>query len=160
MTSDGRAWLLVLLLRVAGLITVTAFFAIFLPVEWMATWHHRRGLGEFPRAPIVDYLARSVAALYGVHGVLILLVSTDPVKYRTIVSYIAAMNVLFGLIVFGIDLHAGMPAYWTFGEGPPITAFGIVIAYLNSKSRRGSTACPLHTTSVLEAAMSCCSSAR
>jgi hypothetical protein len=93
MTSDGRARLLVLLLRVAGVITVTAFVAIFLPV------------------------------------------STDPMKYRAIVSYIASMNVLFGVIVFAIDLHAGMPAYWTFGEGPPITAFGIVIAYLNSKSR-------------------------
>jgi hypothetical protein len=135
MTSDGRARLLVLLLRVAGVITVTAFVAIFLPVEWMAASHQRLGLGEFPRTPVVDYLARSVAALYGFHGILILLVSTDPMKYRAIVSYIASMNVLFGVIVFAIDLHAGMPAYWTFGEGPPITAFGIVIAYLNSKSR-------------------------
>ncbi len=135
MTSDGRARLLVLLLRVAGVITVTAFVAIFLPVEWMAASHQRLGLGEFPRTPVVDYLARSVAALYGFHGILILLVSTDPMKYRAIVSYIASMNVLFGVIVFAIDLHAGMPAYWTFGEGPPITAFGIVIAYLNSKNR-------------------------
>jgi hypothetical protein len=131
MTPDVRARLLVFLLRVAGVITVTAFFAIFLPVEWMATWHQWLGLGEFPRAPVVDYLVRSVAALYGFHGVLILLVSTDPVKYHAIVSYIAAMNILFGLIVFGIDLHAGMPSYWTFGEGPPISAFGAVIALLN-----------------------------
>jgi hypothetical protein len=136
MASDVRARLLVFLLRLAGVITVTAFFTIFLPVEWMAASHQWLGLGEFPRAPVVIYLARSVAALYGFHGVLILLVSTDPVKYRAIVSYIAAMNVLFGLLVFGIDLQAGMPAYWTFGEGPPIAAFGGVIAYLNSKSRR------------------------
>ena len=136
MSPDLSARLLVLLLRVAGVITVTAFGAILLPVEWMAASHQWLGLGEFPRAPVVDYLARSAAALYGFHGVLILLVSTDPVKYRAIVSYIAAMNVLFGLIVFAIDLHAGMPAYWTFGEGPPIAAFGAVIALLNSKSRR------------------------
>ena len=136
MSPDGSARLLVLLLRVAGVITVTAFLAILLPVEWMAVSHQWLGLGEFPRAPVVDYLARSTAALYGFHGVLILLVSTDPVKYHAIVTYIAVMNVLFGLIVLAIDLHAGMPAYWTFGEGPPIAAFGIVIAFLNSKGRR------------------------
>ena len=136
MTPDVRVRLLVFLLRVGGVITVTAFFAIFLPVDWMASSHQWLGLGEFPRAPVVIYLARSNAAFNGFHGVLLLLVSTDPVKYRTIVSYAAAMNVLFGLIVFGIDLQAGMPAYWTFGEGPPITAFGLVIAFLNSKSRR------------------------
>lgn len=130
MSSDVPARLLVFLLRLAGLITVTAFFAILLPVEWMAAFHQGLGLGEFPRAPVVVYLARSAAALYGFHGVLILLVSTDPVKYQAIVLYIAAMNVLFGIIVFAIDLHAGMPAYWIFGEGPPITAFGIVIAWL------------------------------
>src|SRR5687767_11362556 len=136
MSPDAYGRLLVLLLRIAGVITVTAFFAILLPVEWMAVSHQWLGLGEFPRTPVVEYLARSAAALYGFHGVLILLVSTDPVKYRAIVSYIAAMNVLFGLLVFGIDLHAGMPAYWTFGEAPPIAAFGVVLAYLNSKSRR------------------------
>jgi hypothetical protein len=135
MLPDASARLLVLLLRIAGVITVTAFFAILLPVEWMAVSHQWLGLGEFPRAPVVDYLARSAAALYGFHGVLILLVSTDPVKYRAIITYIATMNVLFGFIVFAIDLHAGMPAYWTFGEGPPIAAFGIVLALLNAKSR-------------------------
>jgi hypothetical protein len=136
MPSDAHFRLLVFLLRLAGAITVTAFFAIFLPVEWMSAAHQRLGLGEFPRAPVVVYLARSAAALYGFHGALILLVSTDPVKYRAIVSFIAAMNTLFGFIVFGIDLHAGMPGYWTLGEGPPIAAFGLVLAYLNSKNRR------------------------
>ena len=52
-------------------------------------------------------------------------------KYRTIVSYVAAMNVLFGLVVLGIDLYAGLPTMWTLLEGPPITAFGIAIALLN-----------------------------
>lgn len=130
-TGDRRTRALVLLLRFAGCITATAFLAIFLPVDWMAATHQRLGLGEFPRAPIVDYLARSIAALYGFHGVLLLIVSRDPVRYRTIVSYVAAMNLLFGLTVLAIDLYAGLPMMWTLFEGPPITAFGIVIALLN-----------------------------
>jgi hypothetical protein len=48
------------------------------------------------------------------------------------VWFIALMNVAFGLIVTAIDVHAGMPAWWTLGEGPPIVAFGIAIAVLNA----------------------------
>ena len=126
-----RRWLLRLLLRFAGIVTVTAFGAIFLPVEWMAATHRWLGLGEFPRAPVVDYLARSIAGLYGFHGVLLLIVAGDPVRYRTIISYVAWLNMLFGLSLVAIDIHAGMPAWWTLGEGPPIIAFGVVIAFLN-----------------------------
>ena len=125
--------MLVALLRLAGGVLVTAFLAILLPVEWMASNHQSLGMGEFPRAPVVDYLARSVAALYGFHGVLVLLVSTDPARYRSIIWYLAAMNVLFGVILVAIDLHAGMPALWTALEGPSIAAFGIVIALLNRR---------------------------
>jgi hypothetical protein len=124
-----------MLLRFAGCVTVSAFLAIFLPVEWMASTHQWLGLGEFPRAPIVDYLARSVAALYGFHGGLLLLVSSDPIRYRSVVSYIAFLNVVFGLIVLGIDVHAGMPVVWTLLEGPPIVMMGIVIAILNRPPR-------------------------
>jgi hypothetical protein len=104
---------------------------MFLPVDWMAATHQRLGLGEFPRVPLVDYLTRSVAALYGFHGLLLLLVSADPIRYRAIVSYVAIMNVVFGVIMVVIDVHAGLPIIWTVLEGPPIIAFGVVLALLN-----------------------------
>ena len=124
------ARLVVLLLRFAGTVTTVAFLAILLPVDWMASTHRAIGLGEFPRAPVVDYLARSVAALYGFHGLLQLLISTDIVRYRLIVWFIAALNVTFGLMIVAIDLHAGMPLFWTLWEGPSIIAFGVVLAVL------------------------------
>jgi hypothetical protein len=127
--------LLVILLRIGGIATCLAFVTILQPVEWMASTHRALGLGEFPRAAVVDYLARSIAALYGFHGVLLLIVSTDPVRYRPIVWYVAVMNVLFGLMMIGIDVHAGMPMWWTLGEGPPVIAFGIVIGLLNRSLR-------------------------
>lgn len=128
--------LLVVLLRLAGTVMVTAFLAVLLPVDWMAGMHRWLGLGEFPRMPIVDYLARSIALLYGFHGVLVLIVSRDPAKYRTIVWYLAVMNTLFGAIVLFIDTHAGLPAMWTLLEGPPVIAFGIVIGLLNRQPGR------------------------
>jgi len=131
----SRMRLLTLLLRLSGGIVSTAFLAILLPVEWMAATHGWLGLGEFPRAPIVEYLARSVAALYGFHGVLVLLVSTDPVRYRSFVWYVAFVNVAFGLIVLAIDIHAGMPLFWTIAEGPPVIGLGIVLAALNRGAR-------------------------
>lgn len=128
--------LLVLLLRMAGMVMVTAFLAVLLPVDWMAGTHRWLGLGDFPRTPIVDYLARSIALLYGFHGVLVLIVSRDPVTYRTIVWYLAVMNTLFGVVILAIDVHAGLPAAWTLLEGPPVIAFGIIIGLLNRQSGR------------------------
>jgi hypothetical protein len=132
MTPEARLWCLLVLLRVAGSILLIAFLAMCLPVEWMASTHRWLGLGEFPRAPIVVYLARSVAALYGFHGVLVLLVSSDLTRYRNVVWYLAVVNVVFGLIVTVIDIDAGMPLTWTLFEGPPVVAFGLVIAALNA----------------------------
>jgi hypothetical protein len=131
-TVEQRLKLLKALLRLGGVVTGSAFAAIFLPVEWMASSHAWLGLGEFPRAPVVDYLARSIAALYGFHGVLLLTVARDPIALRPIVSYVAFVNVCFGAILLGIDLHSGMPMWWTLGEGPPIAALGVALAWLNS----------------------------
>ena len=88
------------------------------------------GFGEFPDGPLVQYLARSVSAFYGFHGVLLFLVASDPVRFKPIVIYLAAFNIIFGLMLIAIDLHAGMPAWWTIGEGPTIIVIGLLLAML------------------------------
>jgi hypothetical protein len=130
MEPARRQRILVILLRIGGGMTVTAFLAVFLPIEWMATTHRWLGLGEFPRAPIVDYLARSTAAFYGFHGVLLFIISSDPVRYRGIVRYAGAMSLILGVMLVFIDVHAGMPLYWILGEGPPVIAIGATVLYL------------------------------
>jgi hypothetical protein len=131
MNTASRLRLLVLLLRLAGGVTTSAFLAMFLPGDWMAAAHRWLGLGEFPRTAIVDYLVRSVAALYGFHGVLLLLVSRDPLRHRTIVSFLAFMNIGLGVMLTAIDLRAGLPWWWVLGEGPPIVMFGAIVGLLN-----------------------------
>ena len=120
--------MLVVILRLSAAGLMLAFFAILLPADWMAMTHERIGLGPFPRTAIVDYLARSIAALYGFHGVFVWMVSRDPVRYRPFVWFAATMNVLFGAMMLAIDLHAGMPAIWTAIEGPAIMMAGVAIA--------------------------------
>jgi hypothetical protein len=113
-----------------------AFGAIFLPVDFMADSHRRLGMGEFPRAAVVDYLTRSIAALYGFHGAFVWIVSTDPARYRAFVWFVAVMNIVFGVIVFAIGLHAGLPRFWVAVEGPSIVVLGAAIAVAAAKDRR------------------------
>jgi hypothetical protein len=126
--------LLVLLLRFSGAVLVLAFGAVLLPTDWMAATHRWLGMGEFPRAPLTDYLTRSLSALYGVHGVLCLVIASDPVRYQRIVRYLGGLTVAFGLMLIPIDRHAGMPAPWTMVEGPMVIGAGILLLYLLSRA--------------------------
>jgi hypothetical protein len=126
---------LILFLRFFGGVTVLAFLAMLLPVEWMAATHQWLGLGEFPRTPIVDYLTRSVSSLYGFHGVLVLLVSRDPIRYLTIVRYLGWMYILAGVFAIVIDLYAPLPWWWTIVEGPSTLLSGALILYLSRSLR-------------------------
>ncbi len=120
-----------MLLRLGGVLTGSAFLAVLLPADWMAGIHAWLGMGDLPREPIVDYLARTVAALYGFHGVMLFIVASDPVRFRPLVRYIAAMNLIFGASLIVIDWHAGLPIWWTLGEGPPLVAVGALVAWLS-----------------------------
>lgn len=140
MTDWTRLSLLKFLLRLGGVVTGTAFVAMLLPVEWMASTHVRLGLGEFPRAPVVLYLARSIAALYGFHGVLMFVVSGDVVRLRPIVTYLSVFNILYGVMLIAIGVQAGIPSWWIMTEGPWVVVMGVLLALLN---RSGDQPTPL-----------------
>jgi hypothetical protein len=131
--------LLVVLLRVAGVILLTAFGAVFLPTGWMAAAHRWLGLGDFPASSLVDYLTRSISGLYAIKGGLYLLLSTDVRRYVRIIGYVAWSAIAFGMALIAIDVHAGLPWRWTLGEGPLILIIGIVFLGL---SRRVAAASP------------------
>ena len=103
----------------------------------MAVAHNWLGMGEFPAAPLTDYLARSVSALYGFHGVLLFIIAGDPVRYERIVLYLGVTNIVFGLMLLAIDWHARMPLLWTAFEGPPVVGLGVLVLYLRSRFAKG-----------------------
>ena len=115
---------------------ISAFGAVLLPTDWMAATHRWLGMGEFPQAPLTDYLVRSVSALYGFHGVLLFLVAAEPVRHQRIVRYLGVMDIVFGLMLLWIDLHAGMPVLWTMFEGPPLVAVGVLVLILLSRATK------------------------
>jgi hypothetical protein len=128
---------LALVLRFGGCLLSLAFVAVFLPTSWMAATHHWLGLGEFPAAPITDYLARSVSALYGFHAVLLFIIATDPARYERIVLYLGVSNIVLGLMLLWIDLHAGLPLWWIAIEGPPVAGLGILVLHLRRRMMTG-----------------------
>lgn len=128
MNSYERA--IQVLLRIGGFTMLTALFAVFLPVRWMAETHEWLGLGTFPETPLVDYLTRSASLLYAWHGGLLLVASFNVRRYRPLLIYLGIATAIGGLILLGIDLHAGMPLYWTLWEGPPVSMIGLLMVWL------------------------------
>lgn len=128
MNNEGR--FLQILLRVGGITMLLATFAIFMPVSWMASSHEWLGMGEFPESTLVDYLTRSISFLYAIHGGLLLVVSGNIQRYRPVLLYLGITGVVGGVLLTGIDLHAGMPSWWTLAEGPPVALIGLLITWL------------------------------
>ena len=128
---DAREKLLVFLLRVVGTAMSLAFGAVLLPESWMAGMHDWLGLGDYPVGlPLVDYLNRSISVLYGIHGGLFLLVSSNVRRYAPIVRYLMWMHIVFGVVLIVVDLRAPMPWWWTVQEGPLIIVFAILNLFL------------------------------
>ena len=127
--QSAEKWM-VLVLRLAGAFMLLALLAIVMPTDWMGVGHRRLGLGEFPASALVDYLTRSVAALYAIHGGLYLALATNVRRHAGVIRYVAWANMIFGAAVIGIDLHAGLPWYWTLVEGPPVIGFGALLLLL------------------------------
>lgn len=130
MSPSIAANTLVLLLRVGGGVMTLAWLAFFMPTEWMVTTNRAVGLPDYPGGPLLEYLARSASLLYGIHGGLFLVLSTDVRRYAPVIRYVGVTDVVFGALVTGLDWWAGMPRVWALVEGPSVVAAGLVILVL------------------------------
>lgn len=118
------------MLRLAGLLLVLAWPFVFVPESWMAASHRALGLGEFPASPLVDYLTRSISMLYGIRGLVYLVLATDVLRYLPVIRLFGWMDLVAAILLIGIDLHAGLPLYWTLSEGPPLIGGAVLLLFL------------------------------
>ena len=132
--TDHRA--LIILLRVVGVLSCTAIFACVMPTTWIAATHRWLGLGDFPDAPITQYLARSLSAFYAIFGGLAIVVSTDVQRYAPIIRFLAYVTLAFGVLITGIDLVVGMPTSWTLFQGPMTFILGVILLLLARRVER------------------------
>ena len=124
---------LVWLLRISGIILLTALVPVVMPFGWMQVIHRYLGMGELPTGPIMGYLTRSLSLFYAMHGALIIFVSLDIRRYRPIVKFLAVVSILFGIGMTVLDAAVGMPLYWIMFEGPLVIPLGVAILWLACK---------------------------
>jgi hypothetical protein len=127
----GLKWLL----RLSGGVELLAIPFVVFPLSGMTAIHDRLGLGPLPSGPVVEYMARTLSAVYAVHGAVLVALSIDVPRYRPVIRMVGCLHAVAGLVFLGIDLSAGMPWFWTAGEGPPVTAIGALIAWLSWKGK-------------------------
>lgn len=122
--------LLQLLLRALGTLDLLALGAVLMPEAWMADAHAWLGMGEFPRAAVVDYLARSASLMYAQHGAVFWFLSGDVRRYRPLIRCMAWIAMLSGGVMLVIDLLAGIPLFWTVIEGPGYVLLAVIVLAL------------------------------
>jgi len=132
LTKSDR--LISVLLRIDACFQLGALLAVVMPLSWMAAIHEGIGLGEFPRDPIVEYLARSLSTFYALHGVITFVIAGDVARYRPLIKVWAMSFVALGVITILIDIAAALPLFWLLSEGPFVIAFGLVILCLSRSS--------------------------
>lgn len=128
------------LLRAIGLLDMIALLAVFSPRDWMVRCHAWLGMGSFPAEPIAGYLARCASIWYVSYGLLLWFISCDVQKYSTLITCLATLMLLQGLIVMGIDVVEGMPGWWIAVEGPCCSGLGAGLLLMQraaSKARFG-----------------------
>lgn len=122
--------LLRLLLRGLGALDLLALGAMLMPPTWMAATHAWLGMGEFPRAAVVGYLARSASLMYAQHGAVFLFLSGDVRRYRPLIRLMAVIAIVSGGVMLAIDLLAGIPLFWALVEGPGYIVLAIAVLLL------------------------------
>lgn len=119
------------MLRLVGIVDSTALLAVLMPTSTMAAIHKSIGLGEFPDARIVGYLARSTSLLYAMFGLLMFYLSFHVSRYRPVIQFFSGLFAVCGLLFLGIDIAESMPPWWILGEGPLVIFVGCLLLWLS-----------------------------
>ena len=126
---SAERWLR-LILRVTGTALLGALPFVFVPRTWHAAVHEWLGFGPYPDGPVIDYLARSVSAMYVLSGVFCWLVAADVRRWGPMIQFLGWASVGFGAVMTVVDGLLGLPWWWFWGEGPPAVVLGAVLVVL------------------------------
>jgi hypothetical protein len=137
MASSKRVVLLKWYLRCIGTIDCLAVLIAIFPRHWIETMHGHLGLGSFPPDAITGYLARSASIMYALHGLCVLYVSTDIVRYLGLIRFLAYVALVHGGLLVWVDTVEGMPTWWVASEGPLFACSGLVALVLVGRNKPG-----------------------
>ena len=133
MTSTQAVTVLKWFLIVFGAMAVAAVVPMVMPTDWMETINDALGLGPFQRSPLMEYLTRSLSALYAMVGALVVYLGINAGRYLELIVVVGWLTIALGIALTVLDFAIGMPATWTWGEGPPTVVVGAFIIWLAKK---------------------------
>lgn len=126
--------LLQLVLWLAGGTMVLAIVAVFMPRTWIVLAHDEwLDFGQFPEAPIVEYLARALSGFYAMVGGFFLLAAGKPRQYAVPLRYFVVMMMLLAVAMVPIGSLCGMPLWWTLGDAASMVSFGVAVIWLQHR---------------------------
>ena len=133
MTPKRTETLLQWLLIANGVLVLLALPAVFMPAAVMDRLHQQLMQAPLPPGPILQYLARSLSALYAAFGSLTLLLAWDLRRFGPLVTWWGVTAILFGLILVWVDTNAPMPAHWTWSECSYTLITGMLVLILQRR---------------------------
>jgi hypothetical protein len=133
--AAAEYWL-TFLLRLVGGVCLLALVALWMPRAWMDAGHRWLGWGPFPDGPIAEYLARSVSALSGFYGGLLVALSTDVRRYAPLIRYQAAAIMLLSASGMVVGRWAGMPLWFVGGDAVACWAYCVPMLLLVRRVER------------------------
>ncbi|MES2571110.1 MAG: hypothetical protein V4710_13770 [Verrucomicrobiota bacterium] len=122
-----------MLLRILGGICVLALIPLFVPRSWFNGGHRFLGLGDFPAAPIAEYLARSVCALCVFYGGLLLMLARDVRRFGSIIRYQAIAIMTLSATGIFAGVRAGVPAFFVIADALGCWIFLLPILLLSAR---------------------------
>jgi len=134
--QTARRLLTWLLYAMGGLMTI-ALVAVVMPTTWMAAVADWLEVGPLPRAPLVEYLTRSLSAIYAIFGALTIYLARHAGRYLDLVVFLGWLTLALGAILTILDFAIGMPPAWSWSEGPPTVLTGWVLIWLARRAREG-----------------------
>ena len=124
-------WLLVIL----GCLAATAVVPMVMPFVWMQGVNDALGLAPLADTPLTQYLARSLSGVYALLGIMTIYIGLDVRRYQRLIVVIGWLTCLLGVALTVIDFALGMPASWSWGEGPPTVLCGWAMVWLARRVR-------------------------
>lgn len=137
MTPATAEKLLTLWLRLAGVVCAVALVAVVMPRAWHVMLHGALGLGDFPEAPIAEYLARGMSATCGLIGLLFLYLARDVRRHRDVICFLTVALMAVSLVSTIVLHDAGMPRWWLYGDVGSVWGHGIMTLGLSRYIPRG-----------------------
>jgi hypothetical protein len=134
MPSKLAASFLAVWLRFGGVVCALALVAVVMPRSWHFAMHAWLGLGDFPEAPIAEYLARGMSAMCGLYGLLLIWLARDVTKFASVISFLVLALMGVSFVSTALMSSAGMPLWWLWGDFGSVWVFGVVTLWLQKRA--------------------------